>query len=165
MLERRRREQERMMNSLLLESAMKRQPERPAPTLAYDQIREDYAHLQIANNQMIGAVSSREQLDYKVIATAVTEIAQRANRLKRNLILPEPEVKGRHEAPQAISTTEQLMSALLVLDKTIMSFVNNPLFRNPKIVDAKGSVQIRRDLEEMVALSKRVKKYAAKFRS
>ena len=53
---------------------------------------------------------------------------------------------------------------LAALDKAIHSFVSNPMFTNLNVVNAQKSVQARRDLEQVIKLSTRLRKEADKLR-
>ena len=52
----------------------------------------------------------------------------------------------------------QLKASLVALDRLIVSFVSNPGFRSVGVVDPRWSVGARRDLEEIIELSARLKK-------
>ncbi len=58
---------------------------------------------------------------------------------------------------------KQFRAALLVLDKSIMSFVTNPIFRETKIVEMKMATQASRDLETVLQLSGNIKKAASRL--
>ena len=50
-----------------------------------------------------------------------------------------------------------LQAGLLALDRCIMSFVANPLFKQPNVVDAQLASKARRDLNLIIRLSKQLK--------
>lgn len=129
------------------------------PRLFYEQIREDFRRMQIVNNEMLRATfsdASAPRFDYPRIAKAAGEINRRASRLKTNLQLPKPEDESEAAArtPAQIAGGEQLKSSLLALDRLIMSFVKNPAFHKSDVVDAQHSARARRQLIEIVELSR-----------
>ncbi|MEJ7618203.1 MAG: hypothetical protein WKF30_14845, partial [Pyrinomonadaceae bacterium] len=58
---------------------------------------------------------------------------------------------------------EQLKSALSSLDKLIVSFVTNRIFKYTNTIDLKLSVQAKSDLENIIDLSGQVSKNAEKM--
>jgi hypothetical protein len=129
------------------------QPTRRPPV---EQIDEDFTRIQVVNNALAQALASGEELDLKLVAQAAAEIRKRAGRLKENLILPE-NVEGRPKAAGVIEPG-QLKESLVALDRLIVSFVSNPGFRSVKVVDPQWSAAARRDLEEIIELSGRLRK-------
>src|SRR5687767_1070696 len=81
------RERQASMSSTERAAARKSRPPEQA-RLALAQIGEDYRHIQVLNNQMLGAAASSSALDYKGISEGAREIGKRAARLKSNLVLP-----------------------------------------------------------------------------
>lgn len=162
---------------------MIREANRPAPEvrqrLAMSQIAEDFKRIQVINNDMMLAVTSRPVLDYKRITDVVGEIKKRAMRLKGNLILPQPEEQAqktpKHDAlRETRSMLDELMNgapdngqiknSLDTLDNLIMAFVNNPVFKNSgTVVDARMSAKANRDLENIIELSNVIRKSAERM--
>lgn len=133
------------------------------PKMAFEQIREDFRRIQIVDHAVIRAVSSRDTLDYKFIAESVADIRKRAERLKLNLVFPEGEKDEAHlklPDPEASG----LKPALDRLDNLILSFVNNPVFKDAGVVDTKLGGKARRDLDFIIELSDKVKKIAERMR-
>ncbi|HEX8141403.1 MAG TPA: hypothetical protein VF553_02335 [Pyrinomonadaceae bacterium] len=128
------------------------------PQLAFAQIREDYVRLQVVNNDLARVVAAAGTLDLKTVAHSAAEIKKRADRLKENLALPQPESNSTRPKVTVGAEPEQLKAALAALDALILKLVRNPLFRNPKLVDARNAPQVRLGLEEIVELSSQVKK-------
>lgn len=129
---------------------------RPTRQLALTQINEDFERIQIVNHALSQAVASGEELDLKLVAQAASEIKKRAGRLKENLILPEID-EDRRKASDMIEPG-QLKASLVALDRLVISFVTNPGFQSVKVVDTQWSARARRDLEEIIELSGRVRK-------
>lgn len=148
---------------LALTERYHRSGEQRDPRLAFAQIREDFVRLQIVNNDLAKAVAGAGQLDLKLVAKSASEIRKRAERLKDNLALPEAEAGEKSHAPQTPTDPVQLRAALLQLDKTILSFASELHAKGVRRFDAKSSTTLRRELEEIVALSGRVKKCSEKL--
>ena len=136
-----------------------------APASACEGCRDDFRRLQVVNNEMMRATFSDETsnaLDYRRISEATAEINRRASRLKANLLFPKPEREEQHPKVEDISDDKQLKASLLALDKLIMDFVNNPVFRSGT-VDAQRSVKAGQVLSRIIELSHAVKLSAEKL--
>jgi hypothetical protein len=129
--------------------------------LLLTQIKEDFEQIQQINNETMRTISNSETLDYKLISSTFGEINKRAKRLKTNLSIPEAEEKP--VIKTAASNGDQLKESLLELDDLIMSFVTNPLFQNPSVIDVELSARAGRDLEGIIYMSQNVKKTAEKL--
>jgi hypothetical protein len=149
------REMMMMMTERLRNSAP---PPRREPRLYLAQIREDYVRIQVVNNELAQAAAATGTLDLKMVSRSVAEIKKRADRLMLNLALPEADSAEERPKPAVGTEAEQLKKALAALDALILRMVRNPLFRNPKLVDARESPLVRRDLEEIIELSGQLKK-------
>jgi hypothetical protein len=132
------------------------------PRLSLTQIKEDFRRLQVLNNEVMRAVSSRDQLDYKYISESAREIKKRAARLKINLVFPEA---GSDEKPRTgqDAETPEIKSALAALDGLIARFVTNPVFKEVGVVDTRLGVKAGRDLDEIIELSDKVRKNAERM--
>lgn len=147
---------------LRLAGEVRKKPTRPEPKLALAQIREDFVRIQVVNNELADAVSRGGALDLKFVAKSVSDIRKRAERLKDNLVLPEfesafvvPDARGSAEA--------QLKSSLVTLKELIREFVANPLFEKANLVDLQLAAKARRDLDDIIDVSNRVKKSSAEL--
>ncbi len=154
---------ERTFALRMLEKEAGRPVQRQEPQLAFAQINEAFMRIQFANNNLVVAISRDATPDLKYIAKSASEIKKHADCLKYNLMLPEPE-KG-YQKPKAELATEhkQLMSSLLTLNQKIIGFVNNPMFKDPNVLDAKTSGNARRDLDWIIELSGIIKKSSEKL--
>jgi len=135
-----------------------RSGERREPRLAFAQIREDFLRLQVINNDLARAVSGGGQLDFKLVAKSAAEIKKRAERLTQNLALPEAEEDGKTPATATPIDPAQLRATLSRLDGVILRFAHDLHAKGIGRFDARSATSMRRDLEEIVALSGRVKK-------
>ncbi len=122
------------------------------------QIKEDFAHMQVVNNEMMRAVFVADTHDYKIILDTTDEIRKRARRLKINLMLPEPDDDEQIGKLPAQQDDKALRKSLLLLDNSIMSFVNNPLFQKTDVLDTKLSTKASHDLKSIIELSAAIRK-------
>ena len=123
------------------------------------QIREDFWRIQLANDDLIGALSNPAAIDSRQIAKTAAEIRTRAKRLKENLALPGPEKESKFPADVAAG---DIRSSIASLSKLIDSFVNNPMLTQRHLVDATLSLTASRDLEYIIILSGEIRKSAAR---
>lgn len=153
----------------IIMSEMEKEAAKPAaakrPELPLEQIAEDFERIQAVNNRMMGAVMREASPDYGLISEAAAEIRKRAARLKSNLSLPEPEKKeaGKGAEYRRPEDAAQMRAALLLLDRALVSFVKNPAFKNPDVVDAGDGAKARRDLEDVIELSRLIGKDAERL--
>jgi hypothetical protein len=157
---------ERRVSEWELRSAEVRRPpgRRRDAQLAAAQIREDYKQIQIVNNDLAKLVSGAGALDFKQVAKSVSEIRERAVRLRENLVLPEPKAPFERSAPEVGAETKQLKSSLIALDKLVIEFVDNPIFLHPTVVNVPMSIKARADLEGIIELSEEIKKSSEKLK-
>jgi hypothetical protein len=120
-------------------------------------VREDFRKLQLVNNDLMKRTflqPSETEISLKEIRSSLGEIRKVAQRLKVNLTLPKVESQKNSDSAMG------LYRGLIVLDKTVMRFVENPFFQQPKVLDAESSIQARKDLDEILRLTDFLKKLA-----
>ena len=144
-------------------AAARKAPPPEAARLALAQIGEDYRHIQVINNQMIGAAIASAALDYKNISETTREIGRRAARLKSNLVLPAPEGPPRRWAYGHSRDATQMRAALARLDDLVMGFVMSPFFRNRDVLDARAGAKASADLDEIIELTRLISEDAARL--
>jgi hypothetical protein len=151
--------------SELEREAARRPVEQRRPALPLGQIAEDFKRIQTVNNSMMAAVMGADSPDYGLVSEATAEIRKRAARLRTNLPLPEPEAKDGGKAADYKSPGDapQLKAALMRLDGALMSFVQSSVFKNTGVVDADDGAKARRDLEEVIELSRLINKDAGRM--
>jgi hypothetical protein len=148
---------------LLSLSAAKTKNKRPRPEQALEQLQEDFTRLQIVNRSLGRAVIGTSGLDLKFVSKSLSDIKKRAERLNTNLALPEPETPSGLPAEGPVTRQSQLKSSLLRLVELVFSFVDNPFFREASVVDTQQTRKARRDLEDIIELSKRLKQESEKL--
>lgn len=116
-----------------------------------EQVRHDFEGLQNGHNKIVLAMSAGGRLDDEALAVAVAEVRKCAARLKQNLSLPRPgEGDGREEGAASAPPSKE---TLLALRKHIYSFVTNPVFESPGVLNVEQAAKAARDLERILALS------------
>lgn len=145
--------QEQVQNLELLVSNVRRginqEPrQRQQPQLS---VRDDFRKLQLVNNNLMMRMFVRssfatQEITQKEVRSKLGEIKKIAKRLRLDLAIPE--VKG-----SETSYNVTLSPGLLLLDRAVMSFVGNPLFEQPRVIDAELASRAKRDLNEVLLLS------------
>ncbi|HBB89009.1 MAG TPA: hypothetical protein DC047_15500 [Blastocatellia bacterium] len=131
--------------------------------LALKQIGADFKELQVLNNKMMSETWSKKDIDYGFISDMVSHIRAKASRLRLNLNLPQAKNGEQSFASRAITNSGEFRAALLVLDRTIMSFVSNPLFQKPNTIEVRQGSDARRDLEIIIGFADDLKKTAVRL--
>lgn len=149
-----------------MERTAGRPPVEKKQALPPGNVAEDFKRIQVANNRMMAGVMGSDSPDYGLVSGATEEIRKRAARLKSALALPEPDAREgvRDSGYRSPEDAAQLKAALLRLDRALMSFVNNPVFRNAGVVNAADGAKAGRDLEEVIELSRLINRDAARIR-
>lgn len=130
--------------------------------LALAQIGEDFEKLQVINNRMMSATMRAVAPDYAHVAGTTSEIKMRANRMKDNLRLAKVEARKDGKGPvyNKAQDVGGLKANLLSLDGVIMSFIKNPIFTNPGVVNVSQAEKASRDLETILELTHLINKEA-----
>ena len=154
------RELQRRLESEAIEQAMAARPRGRGNNdgrLVLAQIKEDFLQVQVVNDELRNSAQPGS-LNFKVISKSAAEITRRAERLKENLMLPKVERESGPAPSKAELEIAQLNLSILALHKAIGNFVENPVFEKLGVVDAKLSARASRDLEQIILVSKQVKK-------
>jgi hypothetical protein len=130
----------------------------------FKKIKDDFRDLQSLHNKMMADAWLKDSLDYSSIADMVSKIRGKANDLKEGLSLPAAENPLTDLQVPAVTSVRQFREELLLLDKKIMSFVNNPVFQAINSVDVNLAKQASADLEQVIHLTVDLKQNAQKLR-
>ena len=130
----------------------------------FKKIKDDFRDLQSSNNKMMANAWLQDTLDYSSIAEMVSKIQDKANDLKDGLSLPESEKPQTTLKMPAVTTVRQFREELLLLDKTLMRFVTNPVFQANNTVDVNQAKKASEDLEQVIYLTVHLKQNAQKLR-
>jgi len=123
------------------------------------QTEEDFNRILTLHNEIVRAISSRDDLNYHFVSEATAEIKKRASRVQSNLVLGLSSEDARVE----VKAEPEMKDSLIKLCKEIRAFVTNPMIENPNTVDAQQLVRAKRDLEGLILLSGMIKKDADKL--
>jgi hypothetical protein len=128
------------------------------------QISEDFKNIQDLNNTMMAKAWAHQELDYGYISDSISQIKSKATRLRSNLALPKAKDIDEKQLNLARASVKEFRAALLLLDKSIMSFVRNPLFQKANVVEVNLAAQASHDLKVIIELSGNLQKSAALMR-
>ncbi len=157
------RERQLMMEEMRREMEKGSAP-RKSEELRLSEIAEDYRDLQQVNNKMMSATMRAPAPDYELINKSVADIRRRAERLRENLALPTPEATDEKKPdPKSAEDAAGMKAALLALDRSIMSFVRSPLFKNTDVLDAEAAAKAARDLADVIERSRLAAKDAERL--
>ena len=157
------RERQMMMDEMAREVGKGPAP-RKSEELRMSEIAEDYRDLQQVNNKMMASTMRAAEPDYKMVAGSLADIRRRAERLRENLALPAPGARGEAKAePKPAADAAGMKAALLALDRSIMSFVRSPLFRNTDVLDAEAAAGASSDLADVIERSRLAAKDAERL--
>jgi hypothetical protein len=144
---------------LLAEQSLKsRQKKRRNVQQALAQMQEDFTRLQVVNKSLGRAAISSGALDLKFVSKSAAEMKKVSERLNDNLALPESGMGNQPAASDPLASPEQIKSSILRLARLVFRFVDNPFFKEASVVDTDLTTRARRDLEEIIELSERLKK-------
>jgi hypothetical protein len=140
----------------------KKKPDSSRPAPSFAEIKEDFERIQIINNDVLQAGPSNATTDYERVSESAGEIGRRAIRLRSNLFAPDP---GKHSKEIKSDTEDRELKQLLkLLDDSIASFTNSPIFKNTKVVTPKDSLTAQEELEKVIKLSGRIKNEADRLK-
>ena len=152
------------MDRLLLWAIPKDKESEAMRLSRFKKIKDDFRDLQSLNNKMMADAWLQDMLDYSSIAEMVSKIRSKASDLKEGLSLPESEEPGTQLTIPAVTTVRQFREELLLLDKTIMRFVTNPVFQADNTVDVNLAKKASDDLKQVISLTSDLKQNAQKLR-
>jgi hypothetical protein len=121
---------------------------------AFQQFKEDFEGMQLANYALADLVVTAEPFDYREIGKQASEVKKRAARIRTTLVLPEAEKQEKPDEKPA------LKDAVTKLGSLVQQFISNPMFQELTVLDATHTVKARRDLDEIVRLSDHIRKTA-----
>lgn len=128
---------------------------RPAP-IAWRQVREDFLQIQIESGELQKKVASGATSDARLLNDLINRITKRAGRLKRNLPLPAP---AAGEASEDLKSNDDSFEAdIKTLDRLVIRFTGNPIFKQSLVLDLNGGAQAARDLQSIIARGASLKK-------
>jgi hypothetical protein len=131
---------------------------RPAPNFA--EVKEDFERIQTINSDVLQASTSKP--DYGRISESAADIGKRAIRLKSNLFPPKSTKKSKEDEPRA--EDQDLKSLLTLLDNSIGSFTQNPMFTNTRVVNSEDTTNAEKELDSVIKISARIRNEADRLK-
>lgn len=123
----------------------------------FPKIKDDFEQIQKLNDKIFQLIEVKALINHAAVLELVSEINERATRLRSNLFSDESEEKKEKNKPQNTNGTEELKKLLNSLDKAINRFVHNPIFQNLKLVNLEESNKAQNDLESVIKISSVIK--------
>ena len=160
------RELQRRFESEAIARALAERPRRPSDherRIMLAQIKEDFLRIQIIDNDLKAQAARPDSIDLKLVARSASEINRRAARLKDNLSLPEVSTASDLQNAGVDAGPVQLRSLLSSLSNSINEFVENPIFESAKVNDASLSAKARHDLQQIIELTRQIRKTSARL--
>jgi hypothetical protein len=133
--------------------------------LIIPQHNRDFRRIQVLSDQLRQAAVRGDGLDLEVVAKSASEINKCAKRLRDGLALQKSEVISKFPNTQVETEHDQVRSSLKVLGELIDDFVNNPAFKDYRMVNAKSWINAGRELDEIIQLSSGLKESSSKLAS
>ena len=131
---------------------------------AVEQLNQDFKRIQVIRNEIAHALNVEGVLDYSRVSGQAAEVRKRALRMQTYLALRGPDAGGKTGAAgQAEYDDRGMKDALVKLCKRIDSFVANPRFTSPDVVDVDATAKARLDLREIIALSGDIRSSAGRL--
>jgi hypothetical protein len=130
---------------------------------AIELVKQDFKRVQIVRNEIVNDLMTKKPLDYKQIVERTEEVNKRAHRLRTFLMPPVPEEKEKEQRSETEYKQEEMRGALVKLCNTIYSFTENPILKNPDVVDLQQSAKAGRDLISIIDLSADLRRSAEKL--
>ena len=129
------------------------------------QIREDFRDLQLLHNKMMTSAWAKTELDYKSLSEMIGQISKKASRLKTNLGLPQlKNDEGTTKPANEIFTPDRFRAELLLLDRSVLAFVQNPIFQKGSVIEVSLANKASKDLEMVIGVSTQLKKTSERLR-
>jgi hypothetical protein len=130
---------------------------------AVKQLNQDFKRIQIVRNDVARALAAGGALDYARISDEAAEVKKRALRMQTYLALRVSAVDEKEQAAQAEFDEGRMKGALVRLCRRIDSFVANPRFKSPGVMDVEGTAKAGRDLQEIISLSNGIRNSAGRL--
>ena len=111
-------------------------------------VRKDFVQLQIVNNNLMERTFDRSpvhRITNKEIRSSLGEIKKLAERLRYSFGIPK--IKAGAEPDVA------LLPGLIQLNEAVLSFVENPMFQQPRVYDPELASKAGKDMSELLTLA------------
>jgi hypothetical protein len=130
---------------------------------AVKQLNEDFKRIQLIRNDVAHALVAGGVLDYERISDEAAELKKRALRMQTYLALRPPAGDEKAQGAEVEFDEGQMKAALVRLCRRIDSFVANPRFKSPGVVDVEATTRAGHDLREIISLSTGIRTSAGRL--
>ena len=144
------------------ENAIENRTRNRNPNEVMAEVNDDLRRLNELNGTIAThAATTNQTIDYGSVVASATDIKKRSTRLKTDLALPKAESKEKLLDFKDVEQGE-LKPALAALNELLDSFLHNPIFGDTGETDLQLAAKARRDLDNIIVLSEKVRKNAEK---
>ncbi len=119
-------------------------------------VRKDFVAIQTVNDELRTTVAAQPSLDYRYISNAAGRIKTLAIRLNSNLALGKPQVEG--VMPELQYNEEMLRASLFSLHRLVVRFVDNPIFKEPGVLNIPQTKRAKQDVDGIMSLSDHIRR-------
>lgn len=126
----------------------------------FPQINDDFQRIQVIHNEIVRMLQPDKTLDYDRIAELTDDMKKRSLRLRENLSLPEPEKTEEKPAHAEMIDESHMKKNIVALHDLVVTFVENPLFKNLGVVDATVIDAATNNLGGLIDISDEMKREA-----
>lgn len=113
-------------------------------------IREDFENIQKIQSEIVEAYTAGETVELKKLSRLAGEMAKKAVRLESNLF---GQATKQKRQPQTDFVTKSMRDLIITLDNEIGEFVQDPIFTDLRLFDAKASEKSQAALGRIVKLA------------
>ena len=117
----------------------------------YLQIKKDFELLQKLQNTIVKIYVTGKQINYQRIGDLASKLGECAKRLETNLSLTND--KELKKSSKKIANLQEIKDVIVILDRSIGSFVTNPVFQNLNIFETNDSEKAEFELQNIIRLS------------
>ena len=144
---------------------------KPGEALAetkFNEIKEDFERIQVAQREIVSAYQKTEKIDYKLIAASAEQIGKRGTRLSLNLFPDTQRKEDKKKDKKKISepareprvVPSDIRTLIAEMDNTLALFVANAMFSNSRVVNAADHAKAKADLEHIIGMSAKLQELA-----
>jgi hypothetical protein len=133
----------------------------------FEEIREDFENIQNFQTGIVDAYTKGAAVDYVKIAENAAALHKSALRLNGNLF---PDAENKKKSKKSVeggkesadSLPADVKTLIVEMDNTLGTFVNNPMFTNPTVVNAGDNARAKADLGKLIRLGAVLRESAGK---
>lgn len=128
----------------------------------FKEIKEEFESIQKLEALIIKTYTTGKTIDYSKISHYSAELLKKAVKLNDNLFVSNIN-QAENKTDKKEEKSKTVRELIILLDKSIASFVSSPIFSNNKLVDSNISEKAGIDLEQIIKLSELLFKEAKRL--